>query len=151
MSGSTLVISSMPSVTAAETANVTVVTLGASGSASYVYTDKPGTPAAPTATAGITSATVTWTAPAANGSPITGYVVTPYLNGTAQTAQTFTSSATTQTLTGLTAGSSYTFTVAAINAIGTGAASPQSNAVTPYVLPGAPVITAVTPGTPPLR
>ncbi|HEY6787629.1 MAG TPA: hypothetical protein VI365_09990, partial [Trebonia sp.] len=45
VSGSTLSISSMPSVTAAETANVTVVTLGVSGSASYVYTDKPGTPA----------------------------------------------------------------------------------------------------------
>ena len=146
VSGSTLVISSMPSVTASETANVTVVTLGASGSASYVYTDKPGTPAAPTATAGITSATVTWTAPAANGSPITGYVITPYLNGTAQAAQTFANSSTTQTLTGLTAGSSYTFTVAAINAIGTSAASPQSNAVTPYTLPGAPAVPAVTAG-----
>ena len=76
MSGSTLVISSMPSVTASETATVTVVTLGASGSASYLYTAVPGTPAAPTATAGITRATVTWTAPAANGSPITGYVIT---------------------------------------------------------------------------
>jgi uncharacterized repeat protein (TIGR01451 family) len=146
VSGSTLVISSMPSVTAAETAQVTVVTLGASGSASYVYTDKPGTPAAPTATAGITSATVTWAAPAANGSPITGYAVTPYLNGTAQTAQTYSSTATTQTLTGLTAGASYTFTVAAVNAIGTGAASPQSNAVVPYTLPGAPTIGSASAG-----
>jgi large repetitive protein len=146
VSGSNLSISSMPSVPASETANVTVVTLGASGSASYLYTDKPGTPAAPTATAGITSAKVTWTAPAANGSPVTGYVVTPYLNGTAQAAQTFSNTATTQTLTGLTAGSSYTFTVAAVNAIGTGSASPQSNAVTPYTLPGAPAITAVTAG-----
>jgi large repetitive protein len=146
VSGSTLVISSMPSVPASETANVTVVTLGASGAASYVYTSTPGTPAAPTATAGITSATVSWTAPAANGSPITGYVVTPYLNGTAQTAQTFNSTATTQTLTGLTAGASYTFTVAAINAVGTGSASAQSNAVVPYTLPGAPAIGTATAG-----
>jgi large repetitive protein len=143
VSGSTLSIPSMPSVTASETATVTVVTLGAYGSPSYVYTSTPGTPAAPTATAGITSASVTWTAPAANGSPITGYVVTPYLNGTAQTAQAFSSTATTQTLTGLTAGGSYTFTVAAVNAVGTGSASPQSNAVVPYTLPGAPTITAV--------
>ena len=35
--------------------------------------------------AGVTSATVTWAAPASNGSPITGYTVTPYLNGMAQT------------------------------------------------------------------
>ena len=146
VSGSTLVIPSMPSVTVSETANVTVVTLGTAGSASYVYQDKPATPAAPTATAGTLSATVSWTAPASNGSPITGYVITPYLNGTAQTAQTFSSTATTQTLTGLTAGGSYTFTVAAVNALGTGAASPQSSAVTPYTLPGAPAITAVSAG-----
>ena len=102
--------------------------------------DKPGTPAAPTATAGITSATVTWVAPASNNSPITGYIVTPYLNGVAQTPVSYGASTTTQTLTGLTAGASYTFTVTAVNAIGTGAASPQSAAVVPYALPGAPTI-----------
>ena len=130
----------MPSVAASTTVNVTVVTHGIAGSASYAYTDKPGTPAAPTATAGITSATVTWTAPASNNSPITGYIVTPYLNGVAQTPVSYDASTTTRTLTGLTAGASYTFTVAAVNAIGTGAASPQSNAVVPYTLPGAPAI-----------
>ena len=51
------------------TVNVTVVTLGIAGAASYAYTDMPGTPAAPTATAGITSATVTWTAPAEQQQP----------------------------------------------------------------------------------
>ena len=126
--------------------NVTVVTLGIAGSASYAYTDKPGTPAAPTATAGITSATVTWTAPASNNSAITGYIVTPYLNGVAQTPVSYGSTATTQTLTGLTAGGSYTFTVAAVNAIGTGSASPQSAAVVPYALPGAPTIGSVSAG-----
>ncbi|HEY2578581.1 MAG TPA: fibronectin type III domain-containing protein, partial [Streptosporangiaceae bacterium] len=146
VSGSNLSISSMPAVTAAETVNVTVVTLGVAGAASYVYQDKPGTPAAPTATAGITSATVTWVAPASNDSPITGYVVTPFLNGVAQTPLSYDASTTTRTLTGLTAGASYTFTVAAVNAVGTGPASPQSNAVVPFTLPGAPAITAVSAG-----
>ncbi len=139
-------IASMPAVAASTTVNVTVVTLGIAGVASYAYTAVPGTPAAPTATAGITSATVTWTAPASNNSPITGYIVTPYLNGVAQAPQSYGATATTQTLTGLTAGASYTFTVAAVNAIGTGSASPQSAAVVPYALPGAPTIGSVSAG-----
>jgi large repetitive protein len=142
----TISISSMPAMSSATTVNVTVVTLGIAGVATYAYTDKPGTPTAPTASAGITSATVTWTAPASNNSPITSYIVTPYISGVAQTPVTFDASTTTRTLTGLTAGASYTFTVAAVNAIGTGAASPQSNAVVPYTLPGAPTIGAVTAG-----
>ena len=83
----------------------------------------PGAPAITSATAGDTAATVTWTAPASNGgSAITGYVVTPFIGSTAQAAQTFSSTATTQTVTGLAAGTSYTFTVAAVNAAGTGPA-----------------------------
>ncbi|WP_214109611.1 DUF7927 domain-containing protein [Acrocarpospora catenulata] len=142
----TLSISSMPARSSAATVNVTVVTQGVAGQASYVYTDKPGTPAAPTATAGVTSATVTWTAPESHGSTITGYVVTPYLNGVAQTPVSYDASTTTRTLTGLTAGASYTFTVAAVNAIGTGTASAQSNAVVPYTVPGQPTITSATAG-----
>ncbi|WP_157555993.1 DUF7507 domain-containing protein [Herbidospora yilanensis] len=142
----TLTISSMPSRPSAAAVTVTVVTQGVAGSAAYTYTSAPGTPAAPTATAGATSATVTWTAPSPNGSPITGYVVTPYLNGVAQTPISYSSTATTQTLTGLTAGASYTFTVAAVNTIGTGTASAQSNAVVPYTVPGRPTITSATAG-----
>ncbi|MFC4531525.1 DUF7507 domain-containing protein [Sphaerisporangium dianthi] len=142
----TLTIHSMPPRATAATVTVTVVTDGVAGAANYVYTSAPGTPSAPTATAGVTSATVVWTAPAANGSPITGYVVTPYRNGVAQAPQSFDASTTTRTLTGLTVGASYTFTVTAINAIGTGAASVQSNAVVPYTVPGQPTITAVTAG-----
>jgi len=141
-----LSISSMPSVSAASTVNVTVVTYGVAGAASYTYTDKPGTPAAPSATAGITSATVSWTAPASNNSAITGYIVTPYLNGVAQAPVSYDASTTTRTVTGLTAGASYTFTVTAVNGVGTGAASPQSSAVIPYTLPGAPAIGSVSPG-----
>ena len=38
----------------------------------------PGAPTGVSATAGDKSATVTWTAPANGGSPITSYTVTPY-------------------------------------------------------------------------
>ena len=71
--------------------------------------------------AGNASASVSWVAPADNGSPITGYVVTPYVGTAAQPATTFASTATTQVVTGLTNGTTYTFRVAAKNAIGTGA------------------------------
>ncbi len=92
-----------------------------------------GFPSPPTnvvATPGNATASVTWTAPSANGSPITGYIVTPYVGAAAQPAQMFNSTATTQTLTGLTNGTTYTFKVAAKNARGTGVQSDASAAVT---------------------
>ena len=102
----------------------------------------PGAPTGVTATAGNGSATVSWTAPSDNGgSTITSYTVTPFIGSTAQTPVTVTGSppATSTTVTGLTNGTSYTFTVSATNAIGTGPASPPSNAVTPNApRPGAP-------------
>ncbi|GAB4101493.1 hypothetical protein GCM10028790_05110 [Micromonospora taraxaci] len=143
----TLAISAMPARSGPATVTVTVVTRGAAGSASYVYASAPGTPATPTAVAGFTSATVTWIAPASNGSPITSYLITPIRDGVTQPTLTFDASTTSRTLTGLTAGSSYAFQVAAVNAYGTGAASPASAAVVPYTLPGAPTITSVTAGT----
>ncbi|MBI4899051.1 MAG: fibronectin type III domain-containing protein, partial [Actinobacteria bacterium] len=93
-------------------------------------------PAAPTgvsATPGDSSARVLWAAPDDGGSAITSYTVTPYLAGVAQTPVTVTGSPvpTSTSVTGLANGSSYTFTVKATNAIGTGPASVQSNAVTP--------------------
>ena len=90
-------------------------------------------PGAPTAVKGqpaSASASVSWTAPANHGvSPITGYIVTPYLGTVAQTAQTFNTTATTDTITGLTNAKSYTFKVAAKNALGTGPQSAASAAV----------------------
>ena len=93
-----------------------------------------GAPLAPTgvtAVPGNAQATVTWTAPANNGSAITAYVVTPFIGAAAQPATTFNSTATTQTVTGLTSGTTFTFKVAAKNARGTGPQSAASNAVTP--------------------
>jgi hypothetical protein len=93
-----------------------------------------GAPTAPTgvsATAGHGSASVHWSSPSNNGAGISGYVVTPYHNGMAQAAWNFTGTATTRTVTGLTAGESYTFKVAAKNSRGTGPQSVSSNAVTP--------------------
>ena len=106
----------------------------------------PGAPTGVTATvANGTSASVSWTAPSSNGgSPITGYVVTPYLGATPQAPQTFVSTATTETATSLTNGAAYTFTVAAINGVGTGAQSAASNPVTPATAPGAPTTVSAT-------
>ncbi len=87
---------------------------------------------APTASAGSAAATVNWTAAAnISGSPVTGYVVTPYLSGIAQTPRNYNTTATSQTLTGLTSGGSYSFTVIAVNVKGNSSDSDQSAAVTP--------------------
>lgn len=145
----TLTIPSMPARAASTTVSVNVVTQGLDADATYLYASAPATPATPTATAGVAGATVTWAAPNSNGSAITGYVVTPYLNGVAQTPVAFDATATVRTLTGLTTSASYTFTVAAVNAFGTGSPSAQSAAVVPYAVPGKPVITAAVAGSSP--
>jgi hypothetical protein len=109
----------------------------------------PSQPTGVTATAGNGSATVNWTAPSSNGgSTITKYTVTPYIGSTAQTPVTVTGSppATSAAVTGLTNGTSYTFTVTATNANGTGPASAPSNSVSPSALPGAPTAVTATAG-----
>jgi large repetitive protein len=77
------------------------------------------------------AASVTWKAPTTSGgSPVVGYVVTPYLGSVQQAAVVFNSTATTQTVPNLKNASGYQFTVAATNAMGTGAASTKSAIVT---------------------
>jgi hypothetical protein len=105
----------------------------------------PSPPAAPSnvaATASNTTSTVSWTAPSSDGgTPVTGYVVTPYIAGLAQPPVPFNSTATIQTISRLTNGVTYTFTVAASNAAGTGPESDPSNPVTPApIAPDAPTI-----------
>jgi uncharacterized protein (TIGR02145 family) len=91
----------------------------------------PGAPTIGTATAGNTQATVTFTAPGSNGgSAITGYTVTSSPGGFIATG-----SASPITVTGLTNGTAYNFTVTATNANGTGPASSASNSVTPSTIP----------------
>ncbi len=100
-------------------------------------TTVPGAPTNVTATGANASADLTWTAPSANGgAAITGYVVTPYVGTTAESPRTFTSTSTTETVGSLTNGVTYTFTVAALNSVGSSVASAASNAVTPVTVPG---------------
>jgi len=100
----------------------------------------PTAPAAPligTATAGYQSASVTFTAQGTGGSPITSFIVTSSPGGL-----TGSGSASPVTVAGLTNGVPYTFTVQAVNAIGTSPASAASNSVTPNtptVVPGPPL------------
>lgn len=87
----------------------------------------PGAPTIGTATAGDTQASVTFSAPASNGgAAITGYTVT-----SSPTGITGTGAGSPITVTSLTNGVAYTFTVTATNSAGAGPASAASNSVTP--------------------
>jgi len=89
---------------------------------------QPGAPAGVGATAGASSAMVSWTAPASNGgSAVTGYRTTASPGGRVCA----TTGALRCTVTGLTNGQAYTFTVTATNGAGTGPASVASSPVTP--------------------
>ena len=102
----------------------------------------PGAPTALGAVAGNTQVVLSWTAPASNGgSAITGYDV---YKGTSPGTESVTPvatavSGTTYTMTGLTNGTTYYFTVEAVNAVGNSAPSNEASAT-----PAAPLAVTTT-------
>jgi hypothetical protein len=108
-----------------------------------VPTGAPGQPTISSVAAGNGYATISFNAPTSNGGlSISSYIVT-------SSPGSFTASGTSSPLTisGLTNGQSYTFTVQAINAAGTGPASlPSTNGVIPIGVPSAPQVTGLQPG-----
>ncbi len=132
----------------------TSTALSASLSSAVAVTATPAAPAPPTVAEGVGQVTLTWSAPDDRGSAITDYIIEYSANsGNWVTVNDgITTSATTE-ITGLNAGVSYRFRVAAVNANGTGAASTATSALTlsPAIswtstspLPGAKVNTAYT-------
>ncbi len=78
---------------------------------------------------------LSWTPPAQDGGdPVTAYSVTPFIGALAQPVTTFTSPLTTETITGLSDGTAYTFTVTAITAAGAGPPRPDAP-ITPVAPP----------------
>jgi len=122
-------------------------TLTIFNSADLSWTDPPTTtvpdpPTAVSASAGNTEATVSFTAPANNGgADITGYTVT-------STPGSFTGTGATSpiTVTGLTNGTSYTFTVHATNSVGNSAESSASTAIIPATVPDPPTAVSASAG-----
>lgn len=136
-------------LTLGETYTFSVTATNAAGTGTASVSSAPvtmvGTASAPTitgVTVGNASASVAFTAPANNGgSAITGYVVTANPGGI-----TATGTSSPILVTGLTNGQAVSFTVAAINAAGTGTASAASALFTPSTVPSAPMILSVVPG-----
>ena len=123
-------------------------TVSPTGSNAVTPATVPNAPTIGTATSGNGQASVAFTfsdaVPTNGGATVTSYTVTPYIGAAAQA--TTLGAATPITVTGLTNGTTYTFTVAATNRVGTGAVSAASNSVTPATIPDAPAITGITSG-----
>ena len=117
----------------------------ADASSSVAPAAAPSTVSAPTATVGSTSAVVTWSAPSSNGSDITRYTVTSSPGGKTCTVTAPFPDPLSCTVTGLTIGTKYTFSVTATNGAGTSTASSASNQITGASAPSgltAPTVTA---------
>ncbi len=110
------------------------------GSFTVIVRDRPDAPSAPVVDSMASRQVVLhWAPPATNGAEITGYRV--LFNGGSQPCPTNTC-----TITGLTNGTQYTFTVVAVNAVGESAPSPASAPVTPDAKPAQPAPPQLTRG-----
>jgi fibronectin type 3 domain-containing protein len=130
---------------------------GPAAEAQAVPLGVPGAPAGLTATPGNSQVTLSWTAPASDGgSPVSGYIL---YQGTSPGGETGTPvngspvTATSYTVTGLTNGTTYYFTVVAVNAAGLSPLSGEASATLPPIVtssasPTTPTSSATTPTTP---
>jgi Fibronectin type III domain/PKD domain len=97
-------------------------------------TQQPTAPSKVQAIAGNAQASVSWSAPTSGGTP-TSYTITASPGPITQSAP---GSASEATLTGLSNGKTYTFTVTAVTGGGSGPPSQPSNPITPVAPPSAP-------------
>lgn len=123
-------------------------TPGGSGSLAAFTFNPAGPPAAPSTPTNVAAApgndqvSLSWTAPASNGSPISGYdVYYSTTSGEALSGTEVTTSSTSVTISPLTDGTAYYFVVEAVNAVGNSGPSTQVSA-TPVDLtaPSAPTL-----------
>ena len=109
----------------------------------------PGPPTDVVAAGNTGSIDASWGAPASDGgAPITGYTAYAYssISSTIPVGSCTTTGARQCTISGLSNGTEYFIAVAATNEAGTGPESPRRPSAMPLVRPGAPNLTAVSPG-----